>query len=78
MKPKFLSALLVAEKLLDFVCFRGTFGGCFATTLGALIHELGHSLDLGHTENGIMARGFDDMDRFFTNLPTNNGNEKHF
>ena len=49
--------------------FRGTFGGCFATTLGAMIHELGHTLDLGHTENGIMARGFDDMDRFFTICP---------
>ena len=48
--------------------FRGTYGGSFATTLGALIHELGHTLDLGHTESGIMARGFDDMDRFFTIL----------
>ena len=34
-----------------------------------MIHELGHTLDLGHTENGIMARGFDDMDRFFTICP---------
>ena len=49
--------------------FRGTYGGCFATTLGAMVHELGHTLDLGHTENGIMARGFDDMDRFFTICP---------
>ena len=48
---------------------RGTYGGCFATTLGAMVHELGHTLDLGHTENGIMARGFDDMDRFFTICP---------
>ena len=47
---------------------RGTYGGSFATTLGALIHELGHTLDLGHTESGIMARGFDDMDRFFSLL----------
>ena len=49
--------------------YRGTYGGCFSTTLGALVHELGHSLDLGHTENGIMARGFDDMDRFFSICP---------
>ena len=34
-----------------------------------MVHELGHTLDLGHTENGIMARGFDDMDRFFTICP---------
>ena len=53
----------------EILC-RGTFGGCFATTLGALIHELGHTLDLGHTESGIMARGFDDMDRFFTQSPS--------
>lgn len=43
-------------------------GGCFATTLGAIVHELGHILDLGHTESGIMARGFDDMDKFFTSI----------
>ena len=23
---------------------------CFATTLGAVLHELGHALELGHTE----------------------------
>ena len=46
--------------------FRGTKGGCFSTTLGGLIHELGHMLDLGHTDNGIMSRGCDDVDKFFT------------
>jgi hypothetical protein len=45
---------------------RGTNGGCFATSLGGLIHELGHMLDLGHTENGMMARGCDDIDKFFS------------
>ena len=53
---------------MDDSAYRGTYGGSFATTLGALIHELGHTLDLGHTETGIMARGFDDMDRFFALL----------
>ena len=57
---------------------RGTYGGCFATTLGALVHELGHSLDLGHTENGIMARGFDDMDRFFSISPGNSNSQCTF
>lgn len=33
--------------------------------MGSLIHELGHCLNLAHTKQGIMARGFDDLDRFF-------------
>ena len=45
---------------------RGTVGGCVATTLGAVIHELGHALDLAHSDDGFMARGFDDLDKFFT------------
>ena len=36
-----------------------------ATTLGAAIHELGHVFDLAHSEDGFMARGFDDLDKFF-------------
>ena len=61
----------VSTKVFTMILYlyRGTYGGCFSTTLGALVHELGHSLDLGHTENGIMARGFDDMDRFFSICP---------
>ena len=35
-------------------------------TLGSVLHELGHCFDLGHTEEGIMGRGFDDLDLFFT------------
>lgn len=61
--------LIDTDFLMDDSAYRGTYGGCFSTTLGALVHELGHSLDLGHTENGIMARGFDDMDRFFSICP---------
>ena len=30
------------------------------------MHELAHTLDLGHTPHGIMARGFEDMHVFFT------------
>ncbi|UYV71594.1 hypothetical protein LAZ67_8003811 [Cordylochernes scorpioides] len=30
---------------------------CYSTGLGALLHELGHTLDLGHTATGIMCRG---------------------
>jgi len=67
--------IIDTDYLMDDSAYRGTYGGCFATTLGALVHELGHSLDLGHTENGIMARGFDDMDRFFSICPGNTKSE---
>lgn len=45
---------------------RRTFGGCFATTLGSLCHEIGHVFSLGHTANGIMGDGFDYINRVFT------------
>ena len=51
---------------MDDSAYRKTIGGSYATTLGAVIHELGHTFDLGHASNGFMARGFDDVDRFFT------------
>jgi len=41
----------------------------YATGLGAALHELGHTFDLAHSPTGIMARGFDDMHRFFTVVP---------
>ena len=53
-------------QFMDDSAYRKTIGGCYATTLGAVIHELGHTFDLGHATNGFMARGFDDVDRFFT------------
>lgn len=58
-KSKFNLRIVVA-------ILRGTIGGCFATSLGAVIHEVGHCLDLEHTNDGIMARGFDDLDFYFT------------
>lgn len=51
---------------MDDSCYRGTIGGCVATTLGSVLHELGHTLDLGHTNDGIMSRGFDDLDSVVT------------
>lgn len=45
---------------------RGTLGGCYATSLGAALHELGHVFDLVHSDRGIMARGFEEVDIFFT------------
>lgn len=60
-------------KLMDDSAYRGTVGGSFATTIGSVLHELGHCFDLGHTADGIMARGFDDIDLFFTLAEGNSG-----
>ncbi len=49
-----------------FVADRGTLGGCYATTLGAALHEMGHVFDLVHSDFGVMARGFEELDIFFT------------
>ncbi|CAL4171803.1 unnamed protein product, partial [Meganyctiphanes norvegica] len=52
--------------LMDFSGGRGTWGACYGTHLGSVMHELGHAMDLGHTPHGIMARGFEDLHIFFT------------
>lgn len=49
-----------------FLYFRGTKGACFSTTLGSVLHELCHTFDLGHTKDGIMGRGFDNINRVFS------------
>jgi hypothetical protein len=53
------------KQFMDDSCNRGTFGGCFATTLGSCIHELGHTFDLGHASHGVMSRDFDNVHEFF-------------
>lgn len=69
-------------KFLDDSNSRHTFGGCFATTLGSVCHEIGHIFDLGHTEHGIMGDGFDYVNRVFTidnlteDLPSRETNTK--
>ncbi|XP_017890317.1 putative zinc metalloproteinase YIL108W [Ceratina calcarata] len=64
--PRFLDATVIdTEQLMDDSNYRGTYGGCLATTLGSVLHELGHTFDLGHTREGIMGRGFDYVDRVF-------------
>nr|XP_027217231.1 putative zinc metalloproteinase YIL108W [Penaeus vannamei] len=52
--------------LMDFSAGRGTWGASYGTHLGSVLHELAHTLDLGHTPHGIMARGFEDLHVFFT------------
>lgn len=43
-------------------------GACYATTLGSALHELGHVFDLVHADTGVMARGFEDLDLYFTHM----------
>ena len=45
---------------------RHTWGACLSTSIGSIVHELGHCFDLVHTDAGVMARGFDDINRYFT------------
>lgn len=47
---------------------RSTFWGLLSTTLGATLHELGHTFDLPHTTEpmDIMTRGFDHLNRAFS------------
>ncbi|KAI1292017.1 UPF0545 protein C22orf39 -like protein [Halotydeus destructor] len=55
-------------KFMDDSCNRRTRGGCFATTLGSCVHELGHTFDLGHSNIGFMSTGFNRIDELFTNV----------
>ncbi|XP_042911348.1 uncharacterized protein, partial [Parasteatoda tepidariorum] len=52
-------------KLMDDSANRGFYWACYSTGLGAALHELGHTFDLGHTHGGIMGRGFDDIHKYF-------------
>ncbi len=47
---------------------RGTVWGLASTTMGATLHEMGHSFGLPHCKDplGIMTRGFDRFNRVFT------------
>lgn len=54
-----------ATQLMDDSNGRNTFGGCFATALGSICHEIGHIFDLGHTSDGIMGNDIDYVNRLF-------------
>lgn len=52
-------------KLMDDSNGRNTFGGCYATALGSICHEIGHIFDLGHSRDGIMGNDIDYVNRMF-------------
>lgn len=54
------------SRLPDESNYRRTYGGVYASTLGAVCHELGHCFDLGHTSEGVMGQGFDYLNRVLT------------
>ena len=54
------------DRFMNDSAFRNKYWACYSTTLGGLLHEFSHILDLGNDSTGIMARGFDDLNCFFT------------
>lgn len=55
-------------RTFDDSAFRSTLWGSAATTMGATLHEMGHTLGLPHSPHpfSIMSRGFDRFNRVFT------------
>lgn len=53
------------SQTLDDSNYRKTYGGCFSTSLGSLVHEMGHIFDLAHTDSGLMGNDIDLVHRFF-------------
>ncbi|XP_064460903.1 uncharacterized protein LOC135370918 [Ornithodoros turicata] len=49
------------RSFMDDSNYRGTRWACYSSSLGGVLHELGHVLDLAHTEKGIMGQGFHDL-----------------
>lgn len=75
--PKEASEILSAfennEKIneavqLDNSNYRRTFSGVYASSLGGVMHEMGHLFELGH-DGGIMGSAFDYLNQVFVDLP---------
>ncbi|XP_075159205.1 uncharacterized protein LOC142232335 [Haematobia irritans] len=45
--------------------YRKTRGGVYASSLGAVCHEIGHIFDLGHDQEGVMGTNFDYINNVF-------------
>jgi len=57
---------ICGKKQLNYhLYYREYYWANYTTGLGASLHELGHTFDLAHTPSGIMARGFDDLNKVF-------------
>lgn len=46
------TSLIDSNKFLNDTAFRNTFLACYSTTLGSLLHEFSHTLDIGHNADG--------------------------
>ncbi|KAH6931910.1 hypothetical protein HPB50_001452 [Hyalomma asiaticum] len=53
-------------RFMDDSNYRGTLSACYSSTLGGVLHELGHTFGLGHTPDGIMGHGFHDICHIYT------------
>lgn len=60
-------------KALDDSAYRSTVWGLASTTMGAVLHEMGHTFGLPHVDdpNDVMSRGFDRFNRFFVSYEPN-------
>ena len=64
------------QRFMDDSIFRSTYWAAASTTIGATLHEMGHTFGLPHTNHphDIMTRGFDRFNRVFTVIePKHNG-----
>lgn len=53
-------------RFMDDSNYRGTLSACYSSSLGGVLHELGHTFGLGHTADGIMGHGFHDISCIYT------------
>ncbi|XP_073833974.1 uncharacterized protein [Musca autumnalis] len=53
--------------------YRKTYGGVYASSLGAVCHEIGHIFDLGHDLEGVMGSNFD----YINNVLVTNKTTEH-
>lgn len=68
-QPAFMNTTRINPKeVMSDSAFRHTFWAAASTTIGATLHEMGHTFGLPHTNDrmDIMTRGFDHFNRVFT------------